>query len=135
MAVNITGVEEMTETRTPKQEDGSRRELRKVQEVIRLFQQENPNMPAQVMNVFFAVALNEGKSMRELMAIAGVDSQSTMSRHLLDLGERNRRKEPGYQLVKAELDPMELRKKQYTLTKKGRWMIDRVLHTIQEQDY
>jgi DNA-binding MarR family transcriptional regulator len=49
---------------------------------------------------------------------AGV-SMSVASRHLLDIGDRDRYMEPGFGLVTQKLDPMELRKKRVTLTAKG----------------
>src|SRR3546814_8246995 len=68
---------------------------------------------------FVDVALNEGKSLGELAELVGSNA-STVSRHLLDLGERNRRMEPGYGLVDRRVDPMELRKNSYFLTPKGK---------------
>src|SRR3546814_14747877 len=68
---------------------------------------------------FVDVALNEGKSLGELAELVGSNA-STVSRHLRDLGERNRRMEPGYGLVDRRVDPMELRKNSYFLTPKGK---------------
>src|SRR3546814_13689791 len=57
-----------------------------------------PTIPTQLVQTFVDVALNEGKSLGELAELVGSNA-STVSRHLLDLGERNRRMEPGYGLV------------------------------------
>lgn len=79
----------------------------------------DPNVPTQLVQAFVLVAMNEGKSLTELAKLAG-SSASTASRHLLDLGERNRKKEPGYGLVNRQNDPMSLRTNIYTLTARGR---------------
>ena len=79
----------------------------------------DPTVPTQLVQAFVLVALNEGKSLTELAQALG-SSASTVSRHLLDLGERNRKMEPGYGLVDRRVDPMELRKNIYTLTPKGK---------------
>src|SRR3546814_20819130 len=73
-----------------------------------------PTIPTQLVQTFVDVALNEGKSLGELAELVGSNA-STVSRHLLDLGERNRRMEPGYGLVDRRVDPMELRKNSYFL--------------------
>lgn len=78
-------------------------------------------VPLQIIHAFVIVARNEGKSLTELAERLGAN-MSTASRHLLDLGERNRRREPGYGLVEAKADPMNLRQKQYTLTPKGKFV-------------
>src|SRR3546814_11059173 len=54
-----------------------------------------PTIPTQLVQIFVDVALNEGKSLGELAELVGYNA-STVSRHLLDLGERNRRMAPGY---------------------------------------
>ena len=105
----------------------STRELRAAQErkvqdildIIGAFQFYNPTMPIQMAASFLLVAKNEGKTLRELCDLSGV-AQSTMSRHLLDLGECNRRFGEGLKLVRGVVDPMELRRKQFYLTATGR---------------
>ncbi len=103
--------------------------VRKSLRVLEEFSRHYPNCPIQIAHTFLLVVLNEGKSMRELGDIAGLP-QSTMSRHLLDLGPRNRWKEPGLKLVKHRYDPMEMRKKQYTLSPKGRALVKRIVNII-----
>jgi DNA-binding MarR family transcriptional regulator len=81
------------------------REVQSILDVFAAFQAYNPTMPIQMAASFLLVAKNEGKSLRELCDLSGV-AQSTMSRHLLDLGERNRRFGEGLGLVRGEIDPM-----------------------------
>ncbi len=82
----------------------------------------DPLVPTQVVQAFLAVAANEGKTLTELAEILGTNI-STASRQMLDLGERNRKMEPGYQLIDRQIDPMNLRTNRYTLTTKGRLLI------------
>jgi hypothetical protein len=53
-------------------------------------------------------------------------SSSVMSRHLLDLGDRNRKKEPGFGLVMGRPNLMELRKHEHVLTPKGKALFERL---------
>lgn len=91
-------------------------------------EQTAPQLPVQVVEAFLLVAKNEGRSLQDLAELA--DAQmSTMSRQLLDLGERNRKMEEGFKLVKSEQNPMNLRSNMYSLTPKGRLLL-RDLETI-----
>lgn len=92
---------------------------------LRLFQELDKNIPLSIANAFLLVALNEGKSLKEYANMAGM-SQSTMSRHLLDLGEKKRQGGEGYGLVIRRNDPFELRKNMYRLTDKGCEFRDRI---------
>jgi DNA-binding MarR family transcriptional regulator len=76
-------------------------------------------MPLQYIVSFLLVALDEGRGVNEYAERAGVGT-SVMSRHLLDIGERNRHMEEGFGLVTQRPDPMELRKHQMMLTPKGK---------------
>jgi DNA-binding MarR family transcriptional regulator len=108
--------------------------LRRTQAVLNQFQVFNPTMPIQMAASFLQVALNEGKSLRELCELSDT-AQSTMSRHLLDLGERNRRLGPGLGLVIGKTDPVELRKKQFYLTPKGRVLLRSILALMEDGSY
>lgn len=83
----------------------------------------DPKIPAQVVQTFLIVALNEGATVTEIAQHVG-SNLSTVSRHLLDLGDYDRRQQPGYKLVERTLDPKELRKVNYVLTPKGRLLVD-----------
>jgi DNA-binding MarR family transcriptional regulator len=56
---------------------------------------------------------------------AGV-AQSVMTRTLLGLRERNRKKEPGYGLVMQRMDPLNLRRHQTFLSTKGRALVQKL---------
>lgn len=92
------------------------RALRQVRTAI------DPTVPTQLVQAFLAVGLHEGQTLTELADLLGTNI-STASRQLLDLGERNRKMEPGYGLVDRKVDPMNLRVNRYTLTPKGRLLI------------
>lgn len=92
------------------------RALRQVRTAI------DPTVPTQLVQAFLAVGLNEGQTLTELAEHLGTNI-STASRQLLDLGERNRKMEPGYNLVDRRADPMNLRVNRYSLTPKGRLLL------------
>lgn len=91
----------------------------------------SPAMPLQQAATIILVALNEGTSLKELVQKTGV-KQSTMSRHLIDLGKRNRRMEQGYQIVDCRQDDFDMRKNQYVLSIKGRAVIDKVVKAVRK---
>jgi DNA-binding MarR family transcriptional regulator len=76
-------------------------------------------MPLQYLYTFALVATKEGLGVQEYADLAGV-AQTVMSRHLLDLGSRNRHMEPGFKLVESRSSPHKLRKSEIYLTPKGR---------------
>jgi hypothetical protein len=82
-------------------------------------------LPARCIEAFLLVALQEGLSVSEYAERAGI-SMSTMSRNLLDVGDRNRHMEEGYGLVTGRHNPMNLREKEYFLTDKGRALVHKV---------
>jgi DNA-binding MarR family transcriptional regulator len=82
-------------------------------------------MPLQYVKTFLLVAEEEGLGVKEYAQRAGV-STSVMSRHLLDIGERNRHMEDGFGLVTYRSNPMELRKHEYMLTDKGRALLHQI---------
>jgi DNA-binding MarR family transcriptional regulator len=100
--------------------------LHKISLLMTAFRNVNPTMSIQVVHTLTLVALHEGLSLVELGRISGF-KMATISRNILDLGLRNRKREPGYGLVESVVDPMELRKKQITLTPKGRELVRHIL--------
>jgi len=88
-------------------------------------------MPMQYVRAFYLVASDEGLGVGEYARRAGV-SISVMSRHLLDIGERNRYMEPGFGLVSFRPDPMNYSKHQIFLTDKGRELAHRIDQIIRK---
>lgn len=87
------------------------------------------DMPLQYVRSFMLVAMEEGKGVSEYAEQAGV-SQSVMSRHLLDIGDRDRYMNEGFGLVHKRQDPMELRKYRVFLTDKGRAIARRIIRGL-----
>jgi DNA-binding MarR family transcriptional regulator len=88
-------------------------------------------MPLQYVYTFLLVAAYPGRSVQELADLAGV-GQTTMSRHLLDLGPRNRHMEPGWGLVSIEAEYTDLRRHLVNLTPRGK-ALSRQLAEIMER--
>ena len=107
---------------TPEQQ----RKLTTLLRCIETLRKHDAAMPVGMAQTFILVALNEGLSMREYRDMAGVP-QSTMSRQLLDLGERNRQMGPGLGLIERRQVPTNLRANEYMLTPKGRTLIGQLL--------
>jgi DNA-binding MarR family transcriptional regulator len=101
--------------------------LRHLIQICDLFQSAaGPTIPLAMVEAFLLVALYEGASLKDLCRLSG-QAQSTLSRHLLDLADRNRKGGPGLKLVAWRRAPEEERRKEYYLTAKGRALRDRIL--------
>ena len=75
-------------------------------------------MPLQQAKTFLMVAMEEGLGVGEYARKSG-SHPGVMTRHMLDLGELNRRHEPGLNLVYTKPNPMNRRIHQVFLTPKG----------------
>jgi DNA-binding MarR family transcriptional regulator len=87
------------------------------------------DMPMQYVRTFMLVCIEPGLGVMEYADRAGV-SQTVMSRHLLDIGERNRHMEPGFGLVIKRQDPMNLRRWEVLLTEKGRQVARKMMRSL-----
>ena len=83
------------------------------------------DLPVNQVLSLFTVATKEGLTVDEYAKRAGI-SATTMSRHLLDLGERTRKLTPGLGLVEGRDNIMNRREKNYSLTPKGRALVTKV---------
>jgi DNA-binding MarR family transcriptional regulator len=88
------------------------------------------DLPQQMTLMFLLIASYPGRSVKEYAQLGGV-STSVASRHILDLGDRNRRMGPGFGLVMAKPSPMELRRHEVYLTPKGEALITRMQHALE----
>jgi DNA-binding MarR family transcriptional regulator len=113
-------------TVTRKLPDGDRDIVKRLQGALDQFTDLKATMPLQYVKAFLAVALEEGLGVGEYAQRAGV-AMSVMSRHLLDIGERNRHMEDGFGLVTYRPNPMNLRAHEYTMTDKGRALLHRIV--------
>ena len=106
-----------------------RRHLDKVSGLFQAFRALDPTMPLQLAYTFILCCIYEGESIGDIARRAGF-ALSTTSRHILDLGEFDRKKSQGYKLVETRIDPMELRKKSIHLTPKGRALLNQLINTM-----
>lgn len=81
-----------------------------------------PTIPARCVQAFFLVAQQEGLAINEY-AKRGALSPITMSRNLIDMGERDRNHEEGPGLVESHENIMNRRETLYRLTPKGRALL------------
>jgi DNA-binding MarR family transcriptional regulator len=79
-------------------------------------------MPARHVQAYFLVAQKEGQTVTELAKKADMPV-TTMSRILLDMGERTRYFEEGAGLVQGEDNPLNRRERLYSLTHKGKALL------------
>lgn len=106
-----------------------KRHLDKVSGLFQAFRALDPTMPLQLAYTFILCATYEGESIGDIARRAGF-ATSTTSRHILDLGEFDRMKRPGYKLIETKIDPMELRRKTVHLTPKGKNLLNQLLLTM-----
>lgn len=110
----------------PKLEEEGRIQVTRLFRSMKVFKLLNDRMPLQYVLSFLAVATDEGNSVTYYAEKLGIN-QTTMSRHLLDIGPSNRNHTEGYGLIDFRVDPLERRKHQYFLTPKGAQFIEMVL--------
>lgn len=103
--------------------------LKSLLAAIEPFRKLRPTMPLQYVVAFLLVAMEEGLSVGEYAERAGV-SISVMSRHLLDIGARNRHMEEGFGLIMSRPHPLELRKNEILLTPKGRALMHQITRQL-----
>jgi DNA-binding MarR family transcriptional regulator len=126
-AGNGTGVR-MVNGKSSVSED-ERDAARVLMAVIECFRNENPVMTMQLGFTFLMVAHDEGLGVTEYAAKAGFP-QSVMSRHIADLGEYNRRHDPGLHLVVQKVDVMDRRRTTVHLSPKGKTLMARLQRTL-----
>jgi len=108
------------------------RVLRTAVSFLQTFQAEvQESLPIQMATTFMIVATHENRSLKEYTDLAGV-AQSTMSRHLSDLGDKRRTGELGHQLIERLQDPAELRRNMYRLTPKGRRLKEKLVSVLKK---
>lgn len=86
-------------------------------------------MPLQYVYTFLQVACDEGKGVMEYASSAGV-SPTVMTRHLLDIGDLNRNREPGFGLVTQERDQTDLRRHQARIAPAGKVLMRRIINAL-----
>jgi hypothetical protein len=85
----------------------------------------NPTIPASYIISFLTVAENEGQPVNEYAKEVGV-YKAVMTRHLLDLGERDRRGEEGMNVLEQKRDKQDLRINRTFVNEKGAALLSKV---------
>ena len=106
-------------------------ELKKLLTALESFRELRPTMPLQYIVTYLLVALDEGDGPSDYAKRAGV-SNSVMSRHLLDIGERDRYGEDGFGLITQRQDPMELRRHQAMLSDRGKGLAHKLIRALRK---
>lgn len=114
---------------TKSYDESDRKHLDKANNLFQAFRTLDSTMPLQIAYTFILCAAHEGESIGDIARRAGF-AVSTTSRHILDLGEFDRFKRPGYKLVETRMDPMELRRKTVHLTPKGKNLLNQIISTM-----
>lgn len=104
-------------------------ETRQAAKALRLalepFLAENPNIPASYIVTFLTVAEKEGRPVSEYANEVGM-FKAVMTRHLLDLGERNRHGDEGMNIIEQRRDRQDLRINRSFVSEKGATLLSKV---------
>lgn len=87
------------------------------------------DLPVNKLMTLLTVAHKQGLTVDDYAKRAGI-SPTTMSRHLLDLGEVDRKQEAGLGLVEGRVNVTNQRERVYELTAKGRALLTKVTGAI-----
>jgi len=98
-------------------------EIATVTRVLEAFRTLDPDLPIQYALSFMTIAQNEGISIGELADRLGI-AQSSASRNVAALSRWHSFGKAGLDLVSAQEDPRERRRKVVALTDKGRAFLD-----------
>lgn len=98
-------------------------EIATVTRVLEAFRTLDPDLPIQYALSFMTIAQNEGISIGELAERLGI-AQSSASRNVAALSRWHSFGKAGLDLVSAQEDPRERRRKVVALTDKGRAFLD-----------
>jgi len=98
--------------------------------ILEIFRELDPDMPIQYALSFLTLARNPGLSIRDLADRLGV-AQSSASRNVAALSAWHSFRKPGHDLVVAQEDPRERRRKVVTLTAKGEALLERIAAVLE----
>ncbi|HHK0424589.1 TPA: MarR family transcriptional regulator [Pseudomonas aeruginosa] len=110
----------------------SQKALSMLVEVIKRFRDYDQEMQMQTAQVFLAVAMQPGITMRELEEKVGI-SQASCSRNVAALSKVHRLNKPGMDLVVAQPDPAAAYRKIVFLTPKGQRLAETLAQLITKE--
>lgn len=110
------------------QED--KRNLRRLLDALNLFASLQPEhktkpLPLDMFRVFLTIAMNEGLGTLELAKHSKIVN-TTVSRHIMDMGDLDRYQNEGLELVFQKLDVRDKRRHPTFLSPKGRGFLSRL---------
>jgi DNA-binding MarR family transcriptional regulator len=105
--------------------DEARQAAKALRLAIEPFVALNPNLPASYIISFLAVAEKEGRPVNEYANDVGV-YKPVMTRHLLDLGERDRHGGEGMNIIEQRRDRQDLRINRSFINEKGAALLSKV---------
>ena len=108
-------------------------EIATVTRVLEAFRTLDPDLPIQYALSFMTIAQNEGISIGELAERLGI-AQSSASRNVAALSRWHSFGKAGLDLVSAQEDPRERRRKVVALTDKGRAFLDALRGIVNPAD-
>lgn len=108
-------------------------EIATVTRVLEAFRTLDPDLPIQYALSFMTIAQNEGISIGELADRLGI-AQSSASRNVAALSRWHSFGKAGLDLVSAQEDPRERRRKVVALTDKGRAFLDDLRGIVSSAD-
>ena len=108
-------------------------EVLTVVQVLEAFRKLDPDLPIQYALSFMTIAQTEGISIGELAERLGI-AQSSASRNVAALSRWHSFGKAGLDLVQAQEDPRERRRKIVTLTDKGREFLDALRAIVNPPD-
>lgn len=111
----------------------STRRMWHIFEVLGEFRDVDAFLPSQTAQCFVYIAMHDPCPMKDLAEALGV-AQTTVSRNVLALTERDRYRKPGLDLVESYADPMNLRRKLIKLKPKGRRLANRLNKVIEDYE-
>jgi DNA-binding MarR family transcriptional regulator len=105
--------------------DEQRQAARALRLAIEPFVELNPTIPASYIISFLAVAEKEGRPVSEYANEVGM-FKAVMTRHLLDLGERDRHGGEGMNVIEQKRDRVDLRINRTFINEKGAALLSKV---------
>ena len=110
--------------------DAQKKAMKKALAVMQPFLKLRDTMPSQYMHTFLIIAADEDKNVKTYSVRAGI-SQSLMTRHLADLGERNCYHTEGMGLLEGYRDLMDRRNVLVKLTAKGHRVVKEICAALE----
>lgn len=113
----------------PTLNDEERAYARALLAALEPFVADRKTMPMQYIMSFLRVCIEEGEGSTEYARRADI-SPTVMTRHLLDIGERNRAREEGFGWISQERDKHDLRRHTAKVTNPGRALLNKSKNAI-----